>query len=109
MKGAVDVKPLSPASDQIVGSLPAFSWEATIGGPGIPDAKDYRILVWDSSKNQTVYSTDWMPASSVCKDGKLCQATPNISLGVGKYLWRVKARGLYGEGVYNTRLYFTVK
>ncbi len=108
MKGAMDVKPLSPVSDQIVASLPTFAWEATVGGPGIPDANDYRVLVWDRSKNITVYSTDWMPADSVCKDSK-CQTTPSIALGAGKYLWRVKARGLYGEGGYNTRLYFTVK
>lgn len=108
MKGAVDVKPLSPTSDQVVGNLPTFTWEATIGGPGIPDAKDYRILVWDRINNLTVYSTEWMPANTVCNGGKTCQATPNISLPPGKYLWRIRARGLYGDGIYNTRLYFIV-
>lgn len=110
MKGAVDVKPLSPASDAIVSNYPTFTWYPTVGGPGIPDAIDYRILVWDRVKGQTVYSTDWMPASTVCKTGATtCQVTPNVALSPGKYLWRVKARGIYGEGQYNTRLYFQVK
>lgn len=110
MKGAVDVKPLSPASDVTVSNYPIFTWNATASGPGIPDAVDYRILVWNRTTGQTVYSTDWMPANSVCKSGATtCQATPNIALSPGKYLWRIKARGLYGEGSYNTRLYFQVK
>lgn len=110
MKGAVDVKPLSPSSDVIVTSHPTFTWNATTGGPGIPDAIEYRILVWDRVNGKTVYYTEWMPSSSVCKSGvTTCQATPNVTLNPGKYLWRVKARGLYGEGQYNTRLYFQVK
>lgn len=110
MKGAIDVKPLSPASDVTVINHPTFVWYATVGGPGIPDAVEYRVLVWDRVKGQTVYYTDWMPASAVCKAGTTtCQATPDAALSSGSYLWRVKARGLYGEGQYNTRLYFQVK
>lgn len=110
MKGAVDVKPLSPASDVTVSNYPTFTWNRTVGAPGIPEATDYRILVWDRVKGKTVYYSDWLPATSVCKAGiTTCQATPNIALSSGKYLWRIKARGLYGEGQYNTRLYFLVK
>lgn len=109
MKGAVDVEPLSPALDIVVPRHPTFVWNPTHGGPGIPDASEYRILVWDRIKSQTVYSTDWMPAASVCGVNGACQTTPNIALSGGRYLWRVKARGLYGEGQYNTRLYFKVK
>lgn len=109
MKGAVDVEPLSPASDIVVSKRPTFVWKPTHGGPGIPDALEYRLLVWDRVKGQTVYSTDWMPAASACGSNQACQTTPNIALSAGRYLWRVKARGLYGEGQYNTRLYFKVK
>lgn len=108
MKGAVNVTPLSPSNAR-VGKRPTFVWNATIGGPGIPDATDYRILVWDRSKNETTYSTDWMPADSVCGTDSKCRATPPIDLAAGKYLWRIRARGLYGTGEYNTRLYFEVR
>ncbi len=108
MKGAADVIPLSPSSNETVGKYPTFVWNTTIGSPGIPDATKYRILVWDRSKKRTKYSSDWMSASDFCDNG-ICQATPNIALDAGsKYLWRVRARGLYGKGSYNTRLRFNV-
>lgn len=109
MKGAVDVDPLSPASDIVVSRNPTFVWNPTQGGPGIPNASEYRVLVWDRVKRQTVYYTDWMPAASACGSSEVCQTTPDVALSTGRYLWRVKARGLYGEGQYNTRLYFKVK
>jgi hypothetical protein len=110
MKGAIDVEPLSPASDIVVSRNPTFVWNPTQGDPGIPDASEYRVSVWDRIKKQTVYYTDWMPATSVCGSSAICQTTPGIALSAGrKYLWKVKARGLYGEGQYNTRLYFKVE
>ena len=102
------VTPLSP-SEVTVGSNPTFNWKPALGNTyGTPDPTHYRILVWSRDSSETVYWTEWYDADEVCNSAS-CSATPqDHSLQNGRYLWRIKSKSAYGEGEYDTRLYFDV-